>query len=576
VRAIVSPFHGLLVAPAKLPNSPAPSAPCSRTHALAHSSAVSHRSGYVSLLKSSSTLTGSDTWARIGKPQHGSTAEESQSPHYSTASFTPVNFTRGKDDTSWAELAGMRWERSEDWGENVGIMKRRLALLRKMISSSSTLKGHWKKELSKSRDRGIVMSAGGQEQLTNAYASLLVLRKVTLSLLPVVLCHYGDEIPEETKNWLSQRINRLEFLDLAEFPFPDYHLPVFDGHPQPRSREDGYMVKLLALRAAPFKEVIYIDVDSFPLDNPEILFRDRHYRKAGSMFWPDLWRGKTAIFDMFEMPEASPWYPNGDLGTWRDEVGQFYDENTGKWDIKQLKNHQVPVQQTEAGQLVINRERHWDVLEYLLFINMHHNITYHIENMLGDKDTFPAAFGLAGKPQDFYQVTIGPLAALVDFERHGMTGENPRYKTLGQVQLHPKGYMMFHHKTIEKLPAKGDAGYRRWPIEIVTAPISDLQGGNMLFGGSEFQSLGKGWLNWGFTSYDVEYFVCGFNCSCNVRQMHLVDKVCTGRTPEMKEVFEHAFPVTGVKLPEGHLAYRASAKLGEALDTLPPDGLPGF
>ncbi len=525
-------------------------------------------------MKSSSTLIGSAESVRVSNPQHGVTP--ASGPQYNTAAFTPVKFICGEHDKSWDELASIRWERSDDWDENVGIMKRRLALLQKMISSSDTLKRHWKKELSTLRDRGIVMSAGGQEQLTNAYASLMVLRQVTQSMLPVVLCHYGDEIPEESKNWLTQRISRLEFLDLADFPFADYHLPVFDGHARPRSRDDGYMIKLLALRAAPFKEVIYIDVDSFPLDNPEILFSDRHYRKKGSMFWPDLWRGKTGIFDLFEMPEASPWYPDGGLPKWRDNVGKFYDENTGKWDTKQLNNHPVPVQQTEAGQLVLNRERHWDVLEYLLFINMHHNITYHISNMLGDKDTFPAAFGLAGKPGDFYQVTIGPLAALVDFERHGRMGENPRYKTLGQIQLHPKGYMMFHHKTIEKLPAKGDAGYRRWPIEIVTAPMSDMQGGNMLFGGSEFQSLGKGWLNWGFTSYDLKYFVCGFNCSCAVRQMHLVDEVCTGRTSEMKEIFEYAFPVTGVKLPEGELAHRASAKLGEALDTLPLEGLPGF
>ena len=69
---------------------------------------------------------------------------------------------------------------------------------------------------------------------------------------------------------------------------------------------------------------------------------------------------------------------------------------------------------------------------------------------------------------------------LVDFDRHEMPGENPRFKTLGQVQLHPDGYMMFYHKTIEKLPATGDAGYRRWPIEMVTAPLSDMQGVNML------------------------------------------------------------------------------------------------
>lgn len=437
----------------------------------------------------------------------------------------PAEFVPGPDDTAWADLAAMRWERSDEWSGSMDIMKRRLGLLQEMVKSSKALRANWKNELSKLPQRGIVMSAGGQEQLTNAYASLMVLQKVHQSQLPVVLCHYGDEIPEEAKVWLSARIKRLEFLDLKDFPFADYHLPVFDGHGAPRSREDGYMIKLLALRAAPFKEVIYIDVDSFPLDNPQILFSDKRYMKKGNIFWPDLWRGKTAVYDVFDMPEASPWYPDGDLGPWRDAIGGYFDPDSLSWDTEKLNRHPVPPRQTEAGQFVLNRERHWDVLEYLLFINMHHNITYGIENMLGDKDTFPAAFGLAGKSKDFNQVKIGPLAALVDFDRHDMPEENPRYKTLGQVQLHPNGYMMFYHKTIEKLPATGDAGYRRWPIEMVTAPLSDMQGGNMLLGGAEFQSLGKGWLNWGFTGYDIEYFVCGFNCSCAVRRMDMVDEV---------------------------------------------------
>ena len=338
--------------------------------------------------------------------------ERERERHSVATAFTPVEFVRGEDgdDEAWAELADMRWERSDDWSENVGIMKRRLRLLQQMIKSSKALRDNWKRELSQMQPRGIVMSAGGQDQLTNAYASLMVLRKVHQSLLPVVMCHYGDEIPAETKAWLSERITRLEFLDLKEFPFPDYHLPVFDGHDGPRSREDGYSIKLLALRAAPFKEFIYIDADSFPLDNPQILFSNKRYKKKGNIFWPDLWRGATDIYEVFDMPEASPWYQDGDFVVWKDAIRAYYDPDDGSWDTKRLNQHPVPARQTEAGQLVLNKERHWDVLEYLLLLNMHHNITYRIGNMLGDKDTFPAAFGLAGKAKDFYQVKIGPLA----------------------------------------------------------------------------------------------------------------------------------------------------------------------
>lgn len=57
---------------------------------------------------------------------------------------------------------------------------------------------------------------------------------------------------------------------------------------------------------------------------------------------------------------------------------------------------------------------------------------------------------------------------------------------------------------------------------------------------------------------------------------NLYPQICTGRSMEMKEVFEHAFPVTAVKLPEGDLARRSSAMLGEALDALPMGGIPGF
>lgn len=473
----------------------------------------------------------------------------------------------------WAELEAMRWERADSWDDSKALMMHRLALLRKMIRSSKRLKILWDKELQQLRPFGIVMTAGGQEQLTNAYASMLVLRNVTQSNLPVAVCHYGDEIPERSKTFISKRVKYVEFVDLATFPFPDYHLPIFDGYGAPRSREEGYMVKILAIRAAPFREIIYIDTDSFPLDKPETLFKLSEYKERGNIFWPDLWRGKTHLHEFFEMEKQSPWYRDGDLGAWRDRVGKYFNPDKDKWKIKEINSEPLPPRQAEAGQFVFDRVRHWDILEYLMFINLHYNLTYNVEGVLGDKDTFQVAFALAGKTEEYNQVPIGPIAAMIDFERHGIYGENPRYKTLGNIQLHPDGSMMFHHKTIEKIPAQGDPGYRVWPIDLVTTPLSDLQAENMLLGGSEWRSLGKGWLNWGFIDYDLQYFICGFNCSCNVKSMHKVEKKCTGKSEEQKEIYDFAFPVTGVKLPDGHLARKASAMLADAVDSLPEGGI---
>lgn len=485
----------------------------------------------------------------------------------------PIVFERSEDDDAWAKLEAMRWERADSWEDSKALLMKRLGLLRKMIRSSDNLKKLWSQELDRLRPVGIVMTAGGQEQLTNAYASLVVLRNVTQSLLPVAICHYGDEISQESKEFIARKISKVEFIDMATFPFPNYHLPVFDGHESPRSRNEGYQVKLLALRAAPFKEIVYIDVDSFPLEKPESLFKLPEYIEHGNIFWPDLWRGKSHLYEFFDIEKQSPWHPKGDLGSWLDRVGKHFNSEKGKWNIEGIDSEPLPPHQTEAGQLVLNRERHWDVLEYLLFINMHYNVTYNVEANLGDKDTFPVAFALAGKIKDFYQVPIGPSVGMIDFEKHGLHGENPRYKALGNIQLNPNGLMVFHHKTIEKIPAQDDPGYRVWPIDIVTAPLSDMQGRNMLLGGSEWQSLGKGWLNWGFIDYDLKYFICGFNCSCNMGSIHKLDKKCTGKSEGQKEIFDFAFPVTGVKLPKGHMARRASAMLADAVKSLPEGGI---
>ena len=55
------------------------------------------------------------------------------------------------------------------------------------------------------------------------------------------------------------------------------------------------------------------------------------------------------------------------------------------------------------------RRQHADILEWLLYLNLHSHILYH--RMHGDSSTFQIAFMLAGKGQMFNQVMLRPPVA---------------------------------------------------------------------------------------------------------------------------------------------------------------------
>ena len=58
------------------------------------------------------------------------------------------------------------------------------------------------------------------------------------------------------------------------------------------------------------------------------------------------------------------------------------------------------------------------MLEWLLFLNAHHNVLY--QSMYGDKDSFELAFALAGKHGDFRRVKYWPRAALGNLTEVGL------------------------------------------------------------------------------------------------------------------------------------------------------------
>eukprot|EP00775_Hariotina_reticulata_P001016 gene1016-1349_t len=111
-----------------------------------------------------------------------------------------------------------------------------------------------------------------------------------------------------------------------------------------------------------------------PLVDPALLFESRPFKRSGNLFWPDLWHSawvNATIYDIIAGMEKPPWHNN--------------------------QQHRL----VDSGQLLIDRLKLADVLQYLWLLNSHHEWVY--KHMHGDKDTFLLAFALAGKLDAFRQ-----------------------------------------------------------------------------------------------------------------------------------------------------------------------------
>ena len=87
-------------------------------------------------------------------------------------------------------------------------------------------------------------------------------------------------------------------LDASLVQLPSHHRPMNWTQELGMSKyvhATGYSFKAYALAfVTTFDEVLILDSDNLPLQNPEGLFSSPQYLKKGSSFWPDWWqRSKT-------------------------------------------------------------------------------------------------------------------------------------------------------------------------------------------------------------------------------------------------------------------------------------------
>ncbi|KIJ26403.1 glycosyltransferase family 71 protein, partial [Sphaerobolus stellatus SS14] len=193
------------------------------------------------------------------------------------------------------------------------------------------------------RGRGIVFTAGNADTLSRVITALRLIRHHHHCHLPALIFHFPSEAPPKDSSLRS---------DLALL---NAKLVAATGRARDPSRQKNYHLKAQSIVDAPFSEVLYLDSDNLPADNPELLFDMLNYKRLGVYFTPDYW--KTSA--------SNP--------IWQIMGVQCRDE----WE-------------QEAGQIVVDKTRHLDAMLLSLYMLVDWEWWFYFSD--GDKDVFRFAF----------------------------------------------------------------------------------------------------------------------------------------------------------------------------------------
>ncbi len=229
--------------------------------------------------------------------------------------------------------------------------------------------------------RGVVMVAGKEEYLTNAWVSVNMLRQFNQSL-PIQLWYIGEEeINQEIINLLKPLNVRCIDARTTLKKHPLNHLGGWECHPY-------------AIMNSSFEEVLFIDADNVCIKDPEYLFSTKEYEQTGAIFWPDYLKRRLTPRHLI-------------------------------WKICDVKYKNEPA--FESGQIVINKRKCWKALNLTMHMNEYSHFFYqHMKTGLwGDKDTYHMSWNMLKQPYSMIphpikRLTIAPHYSLVlcqhDFE----------------------------------------------------------------------------------------------------------------------------------------------------------------
>ncbi|KAK9821051.1 hypothetical protein WJX74_006283 [Apatococcus lobatus] len=289
---------------------------------------------------------------------------------------------------------------------------------------SFSLRSH-RQQVTEARSRG-------REQLTNCAALVILLREYYQCTLPIEVFYNGRAEHYPPALEIIEGYPGVRCTDASLFSPPVLHRNISIS---------GYGFKVFALYMSSFEKVLMLDSDNLPLVEPGQLLAEQSFQKLGNLFWRDYFQRSgwnvppPEVYEMLGL--TPPWTNNPDWAT------------------------------SESGQLLFDRRRHADVLEWLWFIQTH--FEYFEGMLLGDKDMFELAFTLADKAEEFAQVHIPPRVAVHE-ER-----EDGEWIQSAMLQSVDSGALAFYHRTTRgaKHGRDGeDNPLRRWWPDFITTPVT--------------------------------------------------------------------------------------------------------
>jgi alpha 1,2-mannosyltransferase len=159
-----------------------------------------------------------------------------------------------------------------------------------------------------------------------------------------------------------------------------------------------YEIKIIAIIQSRFKRVLFLDTDNFPLRDPTFMFNEMQTCGYNAVLWPDMWetaQGRNFLEDIFDVPVP----PTTDV-----RLSLQY----------------------ETGQMLFDKEKSWEALHVIYFMNMNHD--YFFRFVQGDKETYYIGFIVANLTYHLVQqrpLIAGFVKASGDFQGTTMVQFNP-------------------------------------------------------------------------------------------------------------------------------------------------------
>jgi Mannosyltransferase putative len=230
--------------------------------------------------------------------------------------------------------------------------------------------------------RGIVICAGGARFYTCAWVAIGILRRHLGCSLPIEVWYLGaPEMGPPMRSLLqAEGVHLVDALEVARI--------------HPAAPFGGWELKTYAVVHSRFREVLLLDADNVPVDDPAFLFDRPEFTGTGALFWPDIVR---------------------------------IARSNAIWALSGLGFHDGPA--FESGQLLIDKSRCWQALQLALWMNQRAEVFY--EHLYGDKDTFLIAWLMCRTP-------------------FTLISHMPRLLESTMCQRDPDGRVLFQHRNAAK------------------------------------------------------------------------------------------------------------------------------